>query len=181
MFMPRLLAALFAPAGVVAAHALAYTAAHGWEHERQTVLSGHGPFTLLAGLALPLCLVALVVVVASDGRWRLPRWREFCAVQAPLLVAVEVIERVTAFEPLVELLHDPAAWAALALQSAAAAVFVRAVRAVEGLGPTLHLDTTSVPTARAPGWAAPPVDGIRSGAIVVRPGRAPPLAVLARS
>lgn len=131
MLASRLLTALLAPTGVLAAHALAYGAIHGWGHERQAMLTGHGPFAALAAVALPLALAALLVVAVTPPTAGRPRLRQQAVVQVTTFVAALFVERVLAVEPLVEVLHDPATWLAAAGQVATAAVVVALVRVAD--------------------------------------------------
>lgn len=181
MLLPRLLAALLAPAGVVAAHAVAYTVAHGWEHERQTLLSGHGPFAVLIAVALPLSLVALIVIVAGDRRVTGLRWRQFVAVQLPLLVGVEVIERATGFVPLVELLHDPAAWAAVTLQLVVASGTLAILRAGSRLALRSFGGRWGAVSFSSPGWSVVFADIVRTSHAPAVALRGPPARVFVRS
>lgn len=131
MLTSRLLTALLAPTGVVAAHALAYGAAHGWEHERQAMLSGHGPFAMLAAIALPLGLAGLLVLVATTPAAGRPRVRQQTVAQVSTFFVAVFVERVLGVQPVAEVLHDPAVWLAVAGQVATAALVVALVRAVD--------------------------------------------------
>ena len=131
MLLSRLLIALLAPAGVVAAHALAYGAAHGWEHERQAMLSGHGPFAMLAAVALPLALAGLVVVVATTPAAGRPRIGQQAIAQSTTFAVALFLERGLGLQPLADVLHDPAVWLAVAGQLATAAVVVVLIRAAD--------------------------------------------------
>lgn len=131
MSTSRLISALFAPTGVVAAHALAYGAAHGWEHERQVVVSGHGTFAVLAAVALPLGLAGLLLLVATSPTVDRPVVRQQASVQVATFTVALFVERVLGVEPLVEVLHDPAVWLAVTGQVVTAALVVALVRAVD--------------------------------------------------
>lgn len=131
MSTTRLLSALLAPIGVVAAHTLAYGVAHGWEHERQAMLSGHGPFAILAAVALPLAVAALLVLVATTPTVGRPAVRQQAAVQVCTFVVAVFVERVLGVEPLVQVLHDPVVWLAVTGQVVTAALLVALARAVD--------------------------------------------------
>lgn len=133
MLVPRLLTALLAPAGVIAAHAFAYSAAHGWEHERQAMLTGHGPLAMLAAAALPLLFVALLTLMATTRESGRPGWRQLTTTQLGLLVVVELVERTMGVSSLAEFLHDPAVWLAVAGQLATAALLVWLTRCTDRL------------------------------------------------
>lgn len=176
MFTSRLVTALLAPAGVVAAHALAYSAAHGWEHERQAMLTGHGPLAMLAAVALPLLLVALVVVVVTGPVGRRPGLRQQAATHLVVFAAVEYTERVAGVTSLTSLVHDPSVWIGAAAQVATAMLALLLVRATDrlvvacsavGWSPTVSLrDTVWQPSTTLrthPG-----------NCLVSSPGRAPP-------
>lgn len=131
MLFSRLLTVLLAPAGVVAAHALVYGVAHGWEHERQAMLSGHGPFAMLSAVALPLALVGLVVVVATSSAVGRPRIRQQAAAQLVMFAVALFLERGLGVQPLAEVLHDPMVWLAVAGQLATATLVVVLIRTAD--------------------------------------------------
>lgn len=133
MFISRLVTALLAPAGVVAAHALAYSAAHGWEHERQAMLTGHGPLAVLAAVALPLLFVALVVVVVTGPAGARPGVRQQATTHLAVFAAVDYAERVAGVASLASLVHDPAVWIGVAAQVATAMLVLLLVRATDQL------------------------------------------------
>lgn len=176
MFISRLVAALLAPAGVVAAHALAYTAAHGWEHERQAMLTGHGVLPVLAAVALPLLFVALVAVVVTGPVGGRPRLRQQVTFHLTLFGVVEYAERVAEVGSLTRLVHDPAVWLGAAAQVATAALVLLLVRATDRLvagGTTVGRPPAAA--AAIPVWQ--PTMALRRGPGTFfpwAPGRAPP-------
>ena len=133
MLVPRLLTALLAPAGVIAAHAFAYGAAHGWEHERQAMLTGHGPLAMLAAAALPLLFVALLTLMATTRESGRPGWQQLATTQVGLLIVAELAERTTGVASLAEFLHDPTVWLAVTAQLATAALLVWVTRCTDRL------------------------------------------------
>lgn len=152
MLSSRIAVALLAPAGVVAGHALAYSAAHGWEHERQAMLSGHGPFPMFAAVALPLALVGLLLVAAPVRGPSRVRLAPLAAAQVGLVASVEFVERVIGVEPLAQVLHDPTVWVGIAAQLLTATVLLLLVRAVERVRPQHPVLAICVPVSAGRLW-----------------------------
>ena len=185
MLILRLLTALLAPAGVIAAHALAYGVAHGWEHERQAMLTGHGPLAILASVALPLLFVALLVLAVTNPAAGRPRWRQLTSTQLVLYGAVELLERAVGVLPLAEILHDPAVWLAVAAQLGTAGLVLWVAGCTDRLvgrclPPKLDISTLEIgdvwqPAGREPTVSTPVAHTIR------RRGPPPTMAIPVRS
>lgn len=177
MFTSRLVTALLAPAGVVAAHALAYSAAHGWEHERQAMLTGHGPLAMLAAVSLPLLFVALVVVVVTGPAGRRPGLRQQAATHLAVFVVVEYAERVAEVASLTSLVHDPAVWIGAAGQVTTAMLVLLLVRATDRLVAVCSVAGAS-PTAFRAGTVWQPSMTLRAhpaSFLTSSPRRGPPV------
>ena len=107
---------LLVPAGVVGGHALVHTLAHGWQYERQLLVSGHGPLRLLAAAALPLAVLGLLS--ATAGRHAATRARIVGLVSSQMLIFALVVvgERGAEQGTVAALVHDPLVWAGVAAQ-----------------------------------------------------------------
>ena len=171
---------LVVPLGVLAGHAIGYWLAHPVELERATALGdAHGYFG--AATSASLVLAALAMGLAGLEGWRGHRSGHGAArllrTQALVFVAVELMERADAANPLVALAQERAVWIGLAVQGLVALGAAFLLRSSGAVAERLRRHRAVRSTAET--WDAPASTPITKSALVASVGRGPPVAVAA--
>lgn len=133
----RLAVGLLASAGVAVGHVVAYALAHPTASGRAAALGGHGYFSPLATLVVPVGLIVALGFAISTARSLGLRgalsWRSLALVQVVLFVVQEVGERSVAGDGLGAAGAERAVWIGLIVQVVLAFLIVRAVDTVARL------------------------------------------------